>query len=183
MKKIIFLFAFLVTFVYSPMAQPTYEPEPTTTVVADVPPDVIPVVVGTDTFLLPAKDVRVVIDTIKSFERENHGNWPTTALGWIGLVAAAILGGKFTQAFTSAKVVYNFLKPLLKNTLFIVALVAGGVSAAISYGLSYLSGGEFNYVQFSLIWSVCINIGVFIYEKWVKKPEADPAVPNEEAVA
>ena len=178
MKKIIFCFAFLVTFVAHPFAQQVADTLPPPTTI----PDLIPVVVGTDTFQLPAKEARVIIDTIKRFTTEHEGNWPTSPTGWIALVITTILGGKLTQVITSTKAVYRYLKPLLKNTLFIVALAAGAVAAGITYGLSQMNGGAFDYTQFTLIWSVCINVGVFIYEKWIKPPTPQPAPTPEPVV-
>lgn len=177
MKKIIFCFAFLVTFVAQPFAQVADTLPPTTTF-----PDLIPVVVGTDTFQLPAREARVIIDTIKGFTAENKGNWPKNIAGWAILIVTTLLGGKLTQAITSAKAIYNWLKPLLKKTLFIVGLASAAVSAGITYGLAQFGDGVFSYEQYATIFPWVTIVAISVYEFFMKKKLDPQPVPTPEPV-
>jgi len=177
MKKIL-VFAFLITFLASPFAQ---APEATVQPTVDIP-DILPVVVGTDTFLLPAKDVRVILDTIKSFTAEHEGNWPKSIAGWAILLVTTLVGGKLTQAITSAKAVYSWLKPLLKKTLFIVGLASAGVSAGITYGLALLGDGVFDYEQYATVLPWVTLVAIAIYDFFFKK-EKVASVPEPVAAA
>lgn len=129
-------------------------------------PDSFPLIVDGITYWLPVKDGKIIYNEIDTFIQENKGNWPTDTLGWINLIVLAVVGGKFTQAFVSARRIYEFLKPKLGDTLFIVGLV----SLAVAFGITMLvGGGAFDYKMFVGVSGWTGFIAVFIYEKWIKK--------------
>lgn len=135
-------------------------------------PDTFTIVAGDKVYKIPIVDGKIIVDVIQEIINQNEGNWPETPWGWATLIIGIIGAGKVTQLTTSAKQIYGWAKPLLKETLFIVVLVA----AFFTTGITYLVAQSFVFDVFQQILPWVMLVAIFIYEKWVKpKKEIETA--------
>lgn len=129
-------------------------------------PDTICVDTKAGVVCLPSTDTAKLIELVKDVAAENKGNWPTSVLGWLTLLAGIAFSTRGTIALTAAKKVYLFLKVFLRSTLNIVAFIAGAVSA----GATFLMGnGEFDWQIFTTLWGALAFLAVYVYEAKFKK--------------
>jgi len=127
-------------------------------------PDTFTIVAGDKVYKVPIVDGKIIVDVIQEIINQNEGNWPKSPWGWVTLIIGIIGAGKVTQLTTSANRIYSWAKPLLKETLFIVAIVA----SLFATGITFLVAQSFKFEVFQQVLPWVMLVAIFIYERWVK---------------
>lgn len=165
MKHILILFLFFtIPCLYA------QEPIDTVQVKSEVP-DSLCVTIKDERVCFPTKDAQETEKLIAQFIEENDGKWPTTAVGWIVLILGTIAGGRYVAVWSNATKIYYFLKEFLKETLHVVAFVSGIIAAGLTFLVGLFTKELFAWSVFMMVWPWAALISVYVYEKWIKKPD------------
>lgn len=174
MKKYIFLFMMFFALSLNltatePPQDATQQANPDDTVtiaIASNVPDSLLVVINGDSVFIPTKDGVEAAKIVQRVIEGNKGNWPTSPLAWVMWVLAFAFSATGIALMGNLKSIYNFLRIFLRETLHVVAFIAGAVSA----GLTFLLGnGVFDWQTFATLWGGLSFLAVYVYERWIKK--------------
>lgn len=177
MKKIIFLSFFLLTLFPAFAQEPDDISVDTTEVAAETVPDSLCVTLDGSVICFPTGEAVESAAIIKQLVDDNKGNWPTTVWGFVMLVGGFLLSAPGAALLVNMNKVYQSLKVIFRDTLAIVAAVAGALATGVSFLVGLITGSGFTWDIFMVVWGPIAFGSVVFYERVLKKKEPQADVP------
>lgn len=116
-------------------------------------PDTFCITALDSTFCVPTRDAQDVVIPIVDYIKETGTNgWPSTGKGWLAWVLGLIPLIFAANKVTAINNIWKVLRPYLKTRLGLAVLSGGALSLLVTFLVSLISKGDFNFSMLMVIW-------------------------------